>query len=133
MKSFLVIAVLGFLVWSNRDQIPSDYQFWSKADTIVVVQNNSDRDIKDVGVVIWSVPHAMGTIPKGKSMEFKTRRSADKTDVVVRFGYGNETLERPAGTLTEQTGYRILIGVNFAGIVTAQVGPPGQEIPQQLP
>ena len=133
MKALLVAAVLGFLAWSNRDLISLDYQFWSKADTIVMVQNNSDQDIKNVGVVIWSVPHPMGMIPKGKSMEFKARRSADKTDVVVRFGYGNETLERQAGTLTEQTGYRILIAVNYAGVVTAQVGPPGQEVLQQLP
>ncbi|HEY3197785.1 MAG TPA: hypothetical protein VGJ57_07205 [Nitrospirales bacterium] len=133
MKVFVVAALLGLLAWANRDLISPDYQFWSKADTIVMVQNNSDQDIKNVGVNVWSVPHVMGTIPKGKSLEFKTRRSGDKTDVVVRFGYGNETIERQAGTLTDQTGYRILIAVNYAGVVTTQVGPPGQEVPQQLP
>ena len=130
MKFFMVAALLGLLAWSNRDLISLDYQFWNKPDTVVMVQNNSDQDIKNVGVTVWSVPHVMGTIPKGKSLEFKTRRSADKTGVVVRFGYGNETLEYQVGTLTEQTGYRILIAVNYAGVVTAQIGPPGQEVLQ---
>ena len=133
MKLFLVAAVLGLLAWSNRDLISTDYQFWRKAETIIMVQNNSDRDIQNVGVVIWSEPHLMGTISKGKSQEFKMRRPADTTEVVVRFGYGSETIEHHAGTLTTQTGYRMLIGVNYAGIVTAQVGPPGQEVLQQLP
>jgi hypothetical protein len=133
MKSLLILAVLGLLAWSNRDLISPDYQFWKKAETIILVQNNSDRDIQNVGVVIWSLPHVMGTISKGKSQEFKARRTADTTEVVVRFGYAGETIERHAGTLTEQTGYRMLIGVNYAGVVTAQVGPPGQEVLQQLP
>ena len=54
MKLFLIAAVLGLLAWSNRDLISSDYQFWKKADTVIMVQNNSDRDIQNVGVVIWS-------------------------------------------------------------------------------
>jgi hypothetical protein len=133
MKSLLILAVLGLLAWTNRDLVSPEYQFWKKAETMIVVQNNSDRDIQNVGVIIWSEPHLLGTIPKGKSREFKMRRPADTTEVVVRFGYGGETIEHHAGTLTGQTGYRMVIGVNYAGIVSAQVGPSGQEVVPQLP
>jgi hypothetical protein len=133
MKAFVIMALLGVLAWSNRDLMPLDYQFWKKSETIIVVQNNSDKDIQDVGVVVWSTPHRMGTIPKGKSQEFKVRRPANTSEVLVRFGYGPERIERNAGTLTEQTGYRILIAVNYAGVVTSQIGAPGEEVVQQLP
>ena len=128
MKVFVIAALLGLLAWSNRDLIPLDYQFWKKSDTVITVQNNSDQDIENVGVVVWSTPHPLGTIPKGKSQQLKLRRGSDVADVVVRFGYGPETIERHAGTLTEKTGYRMIIGVNFAGVVTSQMGSPGQEV-----
>lgn len=127
MKAFVIIALLGVLAWTNRDLIPLDYQFWKKSETMIKVQNNSDQDIQNVSVVVWSAAHPLGTIPKGKSKDLKLRGSADTTEVVVRFGYGPETIERHAGTLTEKTGYRIVIAVNFAGVVTSQIGSPGQE------
>ena len=127
MKFFAIAALLGLLAWSNRDLVPLDYQFWKKAEMVITVQNNSDQDIQNVGVVVESTPHPLGTIPKGKSQILKLRRGSDVTDVVVRFVYGPETIERHAGTLTEKTGYRMLVGVNFAGVVTSQVGSPGQE------
>jgi len=30
--------------------------------------------------------------------------------------------------LSEKTGYRMIIGVNFAGVVTSQMASPGQEV-----
>ena len=128
MKALAIAALLGLLAWSNRDLIPLDYQFWKKSDSVVTVQNNSDQDIQNVGVVVWSTSHPLGTIPKGKSQILKLRRGSDMTDVVVRFGYGPETIERLAGTLSEKTGYRMIIGVNFAGVVTSQMASPGQEV-----
>jgi hypothetical protein len=127
MKVFAIAALLGLLAWSNRDLIPLDYQFWKRAEMVITVQNNSDQDIQNVGVVVGSAPHPLGAIPKGKSQVLKLRRGSEVTDVVVRFGYGPETIERHVATLTEKTGYRILVGVNFAGVVTSQIGAPGQE------
>jgi len=127
MKFFAIAALLGLLAWSNRDQIPLDYQFWKKSEMVITVQNNSDQDIQNVGVVVESTPHSLGTISKGKSQILKLRRGSDVTDVVVRFGYGPETIERHAGTLNQKTGYRMLVAVNFAGVVTSQVGSPGLE------
>jgi hypothetical protein len=127
MKVFAIAALLGLLAWTNRDLIPLDYQFWKKAEMVITVQNNSDQDIQNVGVVVESTPHPLGTISKGKSQVLKLRRGSEVSDVVVRFGYGPETIERHAGTLTEKTGYRMLVGVNFAGVVTSQIGSPGQE------
>jgi hypothetical protein len=133
VKALVILSLLGLLAWSNRDMVPLDYQFWKKSETLITVQNNSDQDIQNVGVVVWSTPHRMGTISKGHSQELKVRRSEDTTEVLVRFGYGPETIERHAGTLTELTGYRIVIAVNYAGVVTSQIGAPGQEVLQQLP
>jgi hypothetical protein len=128
MKVFVVAALLGLLAWSNRDLIPLDYQFWKKSEMVITVQNNSDQDIQNVGVMVESAPHPLGTIPKGKSQILKLRRGLDVTEVMVRFAYGPESIERHAGTLTEKTGYRMIISVNFAGVVTSQIGSPGQEV-----
>ncbi len=37
--------------------------------------------------------------------------------------YASEPVERLVGTLDEDTDYRMNIQVNFAGVVTAQIGP----------
>src|SRR5438105_409046 len=128
MKALAIAALLGLLAWSNRDLIPLDYQFWKKSEMVITVQNNSDQDIQNVGVVVESTPHLLGTIPKGKTQVLKLRRGSDVTDVMVRFVYGPETIERNAGTLTQKTGYRIIVGVNFAGVVTSQIVSPGEEV-----
>jgi hypothetical protein len=96
-----------------------------------VLHNNSDQDIQNVVVVVWSLPHQIGSIPKGKSREFKARRSGEQTDVLVRFRYGADVIDRNLGLLTPLTGYRMVVTLNYAGIVTAQIGPEGQEILQQ--
>ncbi len=132
MKAFVILALVGLLAWSNQDLIPLEYQFWKKSETAIVLQNNSDQDIQNVVVVVWSLPHPIGMIPKGKSRELKARRSGEETDVVVRFRYGSEAIDRHVGVLTPLTGYRMVLTLNYAGIVTAQVGALGQEVPQQL-
>jgi hypothetical protein len=131
MKAIVIMALIGILAWSNQDSIPLDYQFWKKSETTIVLQNNSDQDIQNVVVVVWSTPHPVGTIPKGKSRELKARRSGEETDVLVRFRYGSESMDRRVGVLTPLTGYRMVLSLNYAGIVTAQVGAPGQEVLQQ--
>lgn len=130
MKAIVITALIGVLAWSNYDSIPLEYQFWKKSETTIVLQNNSDQDIQNVVVVVWSVPHPIGMIPKGKSREFKSRRSGEETDVLVRFRYGSEAMDRHVGTLTPLTGYRMVVSLNYAGIVTAQIGAPGQEVLQ---
>ncbi len=128
MKALVITALLGLLAWSNLDLIPLEYQFWKKSETTIVLQNNSDQDIQSVVVVVWSMPHPVGIIPKGKSREFKARRSGEETDVLVRFRYGSETMDHHVGLLTPLTGYRMVVTLNYAGIVTAQIGAPGQEV-----
>src|SRR5205809_6768737 len=105
MKVFAIAALLGLLAWSNRDLIPLDYQFWKKSDAVGTVQNNSDQDIQNVGVVVWSTPHPRGTMPKGESQILKVRRAADMTDVSLRFVCCPETIEGHEGTLSEDKGY----------------------------
>jgi hypothetical protein len=131
MKAIVITVLIGVLVWSNLDSIPLEYQFWKKSETTIVVNNNSDQDIQNVVVVVWSLPHPIGMIPKGKSREFKARRSGEETDVSVRFRYGSEAMDRNLGMLTPVTGYRMVVSMNYAGIVTAQIGAPGQEVLQQ--
>ena len=128
MKFFVITALLGLLAWSNLDLIPLDYQFWKKSETTIVLQNNSDQDVQNVVVVVWSLPHQIGNIPKGKSREFKARRSGEETDVLVRFRYGSDVIDRNVGMLTPLTGYRMVLTLNYAGIVTAQIGAAGQEV-----
>jgi protoheme ferro-lyase len=131
MKTFLIVVLLGVVVWSNRDRIPVQYQFWSP-ETIVTVQNNSDQEIKDVALVLWSKPRFLGVIPKGRKEELKLRRERETTDVLIRFHYGTETIERYVGTLNESSGYRMLIAVNYAGVITSQTGTAAQEMLRNL-
>ena len=126
-KEYLMIVLFLLFVWSNRDRIPPEYQFWRNNQTWVKVQNNSDQDLADVVVTVWAAPHKLGTIKKGKFQEVKSYRKHDVTEVVVRFRYGNEQIERHVGTLDEYEKYQMLITVNFAGVVVAQGG---SELPE---
>ena len=128
MKALIITALIGILAWSNSDMIPLDFQFWKKLETTILIQNNSDQDIQNVVIVVWSTPHPIGMIPKGKSREFKARRSGDETEVLVRFRYGSEAMDRNVGKLTPLTGYRLVITLNYAGVVIAQIGAAGQEV-----
>jgi hypothetical protein len=64
----------------------------------------------------------LGTIGKGSAQELKIGRKRDVTDVVIRFRYGNEMIERFAGTLDEEDKYRMLITINYAGVVVVREG-----------
>ena len=127
IKGIVIVVLLGVLVWTNRDQIPTEYQFWKKAETVIVVRNNADRDINDVVVVVWSKEHPLGTIPKGQAREIKAFREGDATEVVLKLRYGSEGIERHVARLTSETGYRLVLAVNFAGVITVQLGQDGQQ------
>ena len=118
----LLYVLLALFVWSNRDRIPPEYQFWRNNQAWVKVQNNSDQDLREVSVVVWGSPHQLGTIKKGTSQELQSYRKHDITEVVIRFRYGNEQIERHAGTLYEDDKYQMLITVNFAGVVVVREG-----------
>src|SRR5438105_2364805 len=122
MKEYLLVLLVLLFAWSNRDRVPAEYQFWRHNDTYVKVVNNSDQDLTDVKVVVWSAPHLLGTIKKGKAQDLKVHRLRDVTDVVVSFRYGNELIDRFAGTLDEEDDYKMVINVNYAGVLTVQEG-----------
>lgn len=129
MKSteILLYLLLALFVWSNRDRVPPEYQFWRNNQTWVKIQNSSDQDLGEVSVVVWGSPHKLGTIPKGGFREVRSYRKHDATEVVIRFRYGNEQVERYVGTLDEFEKYQMLITVNYAGVVIAQGG---SELPE---
>ena len=118
----LLYVLLALFAWSNRDRIPPEYQFWRYNQTSVKIVNNSDQDLTDVSAMVWSVSHKIGTIKKGTSFELRPHRQRDLTDIVVRFRYGNDLIERFAGTLDEDDKYRMVITVNYAGVVTVLEG-----------
>jgi len=121
-KEHLILALFALFVWSSLGKIPAEFQFWKQNDTQIKVENNSDQDISNVSVVVWSVPHTLGTIGKGNAQELKIGRKRDVTDVVIRFRYGNEMIERYAGPLDEEAKYRMLITINYAGVVAVRAG-----------
>ena len=93
-KEYLILAVFVLFVWAVRDKLPPQFQFWKKYETNITVQNHSDRDLSGVTVVVWSTPHHVGTLAKGQAKSFTTPRIRDTTDVVIRFNYGSEPVER---------------------------------------
>src|SRR5438270_238792 len=95
MKEYLLVLLVLLFAWSNRDRVPAEYQFWRHNDTYVKVVNNSDQDLTDVKVVVWSAPHLLGTIKKGKAQDLKVHRLRDVTDVVVSFRYGDALSRHP--------------------------------------
>jgi protoheme ferro-lyase len=127
LKGVAVAALLALVVWMNRDQVPMELQFWSKKETVITVRNNSDRAINDVVLVVWSKEHPLGTIPKAVSREVKTTRPREATEVILRFRYGPELIDHHVATLTDQTGYQLTAAVNYAGVVTTQMGTAGLE------
>src|SRR5437899_12314748 len=86
-------------------------------------KSNSDHDISVVTRSVWAAPHSLGAVTRGSSKSITAPRLRDVTDVIIRFKYASEPVERLAGTLDEDTDYRMNIQVNFAGVVTAQIGP----------
>jgi len=119
---YLLVAVFILFVWATRDKIPPQFQFWKKYDTNITVQNHSDKDLSSVTVVVFSSPHHLGTLLKGQNKNLDAPRLRDVTDVIIRFKYGDENVERLVGTLDEDTDYNMNIQVNYAGVVTSQIG-----------
>jgi hypothetical protein len=121
-KEYLILAIVVLLVWVGRNNIPPRFQFWKTTETMITVLNNSGQDLSDVTLVVWSEPYLLGTIRKDRAKNFKTPRLSDTTDVIIKFKYGAEPVERHVGILNEASDYKMNIQVNFAGVVTAQVG-----------
>ncbi|TLY23698.1 MAG: hypothetical protein E6K64_08480 [Nitrospirae bacterium] len=121
-KEYVIFAMVVLLVWVSRNNIPPRFQFWKTTDTMITVLNISCKDLSDVTLVVWSEPHLLGTIRKDRVKNFKTPRLSDTTDVIIKFKYGSEPVERHVGALNEASDYKMNIQVNFAGVVTAQVG-----------
>ena len=121
-KEYLVFALFILFVWSSRDKLPTEFQFWKKSSAGITVQNNSGQDVTDVSLVVYSIPKALGTIKKDTSKTLAVKRLRDHSDVVIRFTYGNDTIERYVGPIDEDSNYQMTISVNFAGVVTAQAG-----------
>ena len=121
-KEYWIITLFVLFVWASRDKIPPQFQFWKTTHTMITVRNNSDQNLSDVTLVVWSEPHPLGAIAKDSAKNLNAPRLRDTTDVIVKFKYGGETVERLVGTLDEDSDYKMNIQVNFAGVVTAQVG-----------
>jgi hypothetical protein len=123
-KNYLLVILLVLFAWSSLDKLPPEYQFWKKNQTWIKVQNNSDQDLKNVSVGVWSQQHQLGTIKPGMSRELMVARRRDVSPVLLRFHYGSEELERYAGMLNEDNQYQMVINVSFAGVVTAREATP---------
>ncbi len=123
-KNYLLIILLLLFAWSNRDRLPTEYQFWKTNQTWIKVQNNSDKDISNVSVAVWSHQHQLGTIKRGMSQELMVTRRRDDSPVLILFRYGSEELERYVGMLNEDNQYQMVINVNYAGVVNAREATP---------
>ncbi len=123
-KNYLLIILLLLFAWSNRDRLPTEYQFWKNNQTWIKVQNNSDKDISNVSVSVWSNQHQLGTIKQGMTQELMVYRRRDDSPVLIRFRYGSEELERYVGMLNEDNQYQMVVSVNYAGVVTAREATP---------
>jgi hypothetical protein len=121
-KEHLIFALFLLFVWSSRDKLPAEFQFWKKSSAGITVQNNSGQDVTDVSLVVYSIPKPLGTIKKDTSKTVAVKRLRDHSDVVIRFKYGGDTIERYVGPIDEDSDYQMTISVNFAGVVTAQTG-----------
>jgi len=121
-KEYLVFVLFILFVWSSRDKLPTEFQFWKKSSAGITVQNNSGQDVTDVSLVVYSIPKPLGTIKKDASKTLAVKRLRDHSDVIIRFKYGNDMIERYVGPIDEDSNYQMTIFVNFAGVVTAETG-----------
>src|SRR2546427_13226567 len=120
-KEYLILAVFVLFVWAVRDKVPPQLQFWKTFTTMITVQNNSDHDLSDVTLIVWSAPHPLGALTRGSSKSITTPRLPDVTDVIIRFKYASEPVRRLAGTLDQDTCYRMKIQGNLPGVRTCRV------------
>jgi hypothetical protein len=123
-KNFLLILLLLLFAWSSLDKLPPEYQFWRTNQTWIKVQNNSDKDLTDVSIGVWSLQHRLGMIKQNTSQQLMVLRRRDASPVVIRYRYGNEEMERYAGMLNEDNQYQMVISVSYSGVVTARDATP---------
>jgi hypothetical protein len=121
-KEYVIVALVVLLLWTGRHNIPPRFQYWTTTDTLITVHNVSGQDLSDVTLVVWSEAHPLGTIKQDSVKDLKTPRLRDTTDVIIKFKYGAEPVERHLGVMDEGSDYKMNIQVNFAGVVTAQFG-----------
>jgi hypothetical protein len=121
-KEYLVLVLFVLFVWSSRDKLPAEFQFWKKSSAGITVQNKSGQDVTDVSLVVYSIPKSLGAIKKDGSKTLAVKRLRDHSDVIIRFKYGNDMIERYVGPIDEDSNYQMTISVNFAGVVTAETG-----------
>lgn len=119
-KEYLLVVVSVLLVWSVKDRLPSEYQFWKRDVTVVTIQNHSSQDLQDVALVVFSTPYQVGTIKKDTDKTVSARRIRESTEVVIRFVYGSEVVERHVGTLGEARDHQMTIIVTLGGAVVVQ-------------
>src|SRR5437870_6523451 len=89
-KEYLILAVFVLFVWAVRDKVPPQLQFWKTFTTMITVQNNSDHDLSDVTLIVWSAPHSLGALTRGSSKSITTprlRRSEEHTSELQSRGH----------------------------------------------
>src|SRR5437899_12752712 len=115
---YLILAGFVLFVWAVRDKVTPQFQFWKKFATNITVQNHSDKDLSGVTVVVWSTPHYLGTLLKGQNKNVDVPRLRDVTDVIIKFKYAEETVERLVGTMAEDTDDNKHMQVNYGFVLT---------------
>jgi hypothetical protein len=120
MNKLLFVIIVAMLAWYYQDQIPEKYRFWESNQTVVVVQNNSDRVITNVEVQVWSKTHQVGTLNPGETKTVKSLKVGEFTPAAISFRYGNDIISQQAAVLNPENGYSVTLVVNFAGVVTTQ-------------
>lgn len=125
MNKLLFIVIVLMAAWYYEDKIPDQYRFWEKNQTVIVVQNNSDRVITNVEVQVWSASHPVGTLNPGENKRVKTLKLGESTPASISFRYGSDTISQQVAVLNSENGYSVTLVVNFAGVVTAQFVPRG--------
>jgi hypothetical protein len=125
MNKLLFVVIIAMLAWYYQDQIPDKFRFWETNQSVIVVQNNSDRAITNVEVQVWSKAHQVGTLNPGEIKTVKTLKLGEFTPAAISFQYGGDKISQQAAVLNPENGYAVTLVVNFAGVVTAQYVAPG--------
>lgn len=124
MNKILLLVIVLIAGWYYQDNIPEQYRFWEKHQSVVIVRNNSDRVITNVEVQVWSSAHPVGTLNPGESKTVKVFKMGESTQAGVSFRYGSDSIPPQTANLNPDKGYSVTFVVNFAGVVTVQYDPP---------
>lgn len=123
MNKLLFVVIVALVAWHYQDKIPDQYRFWEKNQTVIVVENNSDRPLTNVEVQVWSGAHTVGTLNPGENKTVRTLKLGEFTPAFISFRYGSDTISQQAAVLNPENGYSVTLVVNFAGVVTAKFVP----------